>query len=148
MIGFNDTSMYNLSESQWITITHNKWLPKTRSILNGLWLSRDLRLSSPTLTDSLGSYMNGRLYSVSVSKEIFVEYLFTRKSVSYRVGLHGNVFVNAFHSNRSTCHNMFHVQKNISYSTYRSQCLLCSVSFFLYVRETPQNSHYSPNKLV
>jgi hypothetical protein len=39
MTGFMDTFLHNLSLSQTIITTHNKWLPKTRSVLTGLRLS-------------------------------------------------------------------------------------------------------------
>jgi hypothetical protein len=46
------------------------------------------------------------LYSESLSKEMFVDHSYPRKHVPYRVGFHGNVFINAFPSNGSTCPNI------------------------------------------
>jgi hypothetical protein len=39
------------------------------------------------VTESLGSYLNGPLYSLAVSKEMFVDHSFTWKHVPCRVGL-------------------------------------------------------------
>jgi hypothetical protein len=84
------------------TITQNKWLHWTRSVMtcsivllfNCAWLTSDLRLThfwcttdSLLIYECLGSSSNGCLYSVSVSQEMFFECSFTRKRVLYRIGL-------------------------------------------------------------
>jgi hypothetical protein len=76
LIGFINTLFYSPSSSQSIAITHTKWLPRTRFIL--VWTTTDLNYGR------LPSDLNGLLYSISISKEMFVDHLYPRKCVGFQ----------------------------------------------------------------
>jgi hypothetical protein len=52
-----------------------------------IWTTTDFLFATVLNFDWLGSYLNGRLYSVPVSKEMFVDHSFTWKRVTYRIDL-------------------------------------------------------------
>jgi hypothetical protein len=131
MIKFNDTIFYNHSQSRSITTAHNKWLPKTRSILTGWPLSSILVclllfwLGSELLYGCLLIY---EWISWFIWKAAYIVQLYPRKCLlnarihghacwftptscfpgvySYHFRIPGNVFPNALPSNGPTCHNI------------------------------------------